>query len=124
MTSFFGAVLLVVGVIALMQGFGLFPRALQAVRTSRRALEVMNDPACGDDRKAALLQGYSLSLLRSGVDLLIRGVGAIAIPVGLLWALEIAGFLSVAAVWDLARSWGFLLGGGIAAVASFWFLEG
>jgi hypothetical protein len=123
MTSFFGAVLLVTGVIALMQVFGLFPRALQAVRTSRRAIEVMNDPACGDDRKAALLQGYSLSLLRSSVDLLIRGVGVIAIPVALLWTLELAGLLSLEAVLALTRSWAFLLGGVIAAIAAFWFLE-
>jgi hypothetical protein len=123
MTSLFGAVLLVVGVIALMQGFGLFPRALQAVRTSRRALEVMNDPTCGDDRKAALLQGYSLSLLRSFVDLVIRGVGAIAIPLGLLWTLECAGLLSLKAVLAPMRSWAFLLGGVIAVIAAFWLLE-
>jgi hypothetical protein len=123
MTSLFGAVLLVVGVIALMQVFRLFPRALQAVRTSRRAFEVMNDPACGDDRKAALLQGYSLSLLRSFVDLLIRGAGAIAIPLGLLWTLECAGLLSIETVLTLTRSWAFLLGSVIAAIVAFWLLE-
>jgi hypothetical protein len=123
MTSFLGAVFLVVGVIALMQVLGLFPRALQAVRTSWCALEVMNDPACEEDRKAALLQGYSLSLLRSFVDLVIRGVGAIAIPLGLLWTLEFAGLLSLEAVFALTYSWAFLLGGVIAAIAAFWLLE-
>lgn len=123
MTSFFGAVLLVIGVMALMKVFGLFPRALQAVRTSRSALEVMNDPECGDDRKESLLQGYSVSLLRSFVDLLIRGVGSMAIPVGLLWMLEFADLLSLEAVWALTRSWAFLLGGVIAAIAAFWLLE-
>ncbi len=123
MTAFCGAALLVIGVIALSKLFGLFPRALQAVHTSRSALAVMHDPACGDDRKAALLQGYSLSLLRSSVDLLVRGVGAIAIPVGLVWALECAGLLSLEAVWDLTRSRAFLLGGGMAAMAAFWLLE-
>ena len=57
MTSFFGAVLLVGGVIALIKVFGLFPRALQAVRTSRSAFDVMNDPELADDRKESLLQG-------------------------------------------------------------------
>jgi Na+-translocating ferredoxin:NAD+ oxidoreductase RnfD subunit len=123
MTAFLGAVALVIGGIALMKVFGVFSRALQAVHTSRSALEVMNDPAYGDDRKAALLQAYSISLLRSFVDLLIRGVGSIAIPVGLLWTLECAGLLSLEAVWDLMRSWAFLLGGGIAAMAAFWLLE-
>lgn len=123
MTSFFGAVLLVVGAIALIKVFGLFPRALQAVCMSRSALDVMNDPELGDDRKESLLQGYSLSLLRSFVDLLIRGVGSIAIPVGLLWALEFAGVLSLKAVLDLTLSWAFLLGGVIAAIAAFWLLE-
>jgi hypothetical protein len=123
MTSFFGALLLIVGVIALMQVFGLYPRALQAMRTSKRALEVMSDPACRDDRKEALLQGYSLSLLRSFVDLFIRGVGSIAIPVALLWTLEFAGFLSLKAILALTRSWVFLLGSVIAAIAAFWFLE-
>jgi hypothetical protein len=123
MTSFFGAVLLVIGVMALMKVFGLFPRALQAVRTSRSALEVMTDPECGDDRKESLLQRYSVSLLRSFVDLLIRGVGSMAIPVGLLWMLEFAGLLSLEAVWALTRSWAFLLGGVIAAIVAFWLLE-
>jgi hypothetical protein len=123
MISFFGAVLLVIGVIALMKAFGLLPRALQAVRTSRRALEVMHDAELGDDRKESLLQGYSLSLLRSCVDLLIRGAGSIAIPVGLLRMLEFAGLLSLEAVLDLTHSRAFLLGGVIAAIAAFWLLE-
>ena len=123
MMSFFGAVLLVVGVIALLQVFGLYPRALQAVRTSKRALEVMHDPAGGDDRKESLLQGYSLSLLRSFVDLFIRGVGSIAIPVAALWILECAGLVSLKAILALTRSWAFLLGGLIAAIAAFWFQE-
>jgi len=123
MTSFFWAVLLVIGVMALMKVFGLLPRALQAVRTSRSALEVMTDPECGDERKESLLQGYSVSLLGSFVDLSIRGIGSIALPVGLLWLLECAGLLSLEAVLDLTRSWAFLLGGAIAVTAAFWRLE-
>ena len=123
MTSLFGAALLVIGVIALIKAFGLFPRALQVVRTSRSALEVMNDPYCGDDRKESLLQGYSLSLLRSFVDLFVRGVGSIAIPVALLWTLEGADLVSLKAILALTRSWAFLLGGVISAIVAFWFLD-
>jgi hypothetical protein len=123
MTSFFGAVLLVGGVIALIKVFGLFPRAWQAVRTSRNVLDVINDPELGEDRKESLLQGYSLSVLSSSLDLLIRGAGSIAIPVGLLWALEFAGVVSLNAVLDLTVSWPFLLGGVLAAIAAFWLLE-
>jgi hypothetical protein len=123
MISFLAAVLLVGGVIALIKIFGLVPRALQAVRTSRSALDVMKDPSLGDDRKESLLQRYSLSLLRSFVDLLIRGAGSIAIPVGLLWTLEFAGVLSLKAVLDLTLSWPFLLGSAIAAIAAFWLSE-
>jgi hypothetical protein len=123
MTSFFGAVLLVIGVTALMKVFGLFPRALQAARTSRNAIEVMTDPECGDERKESLLQGYSLALLRLFVELSIRGIGSIALPVGLLWVLENAGLLSLGAVLDITRSWAFLLGCVIAVTAAFWLLE-
>jgi hypothetical protein len=123
MTSFFGAVLLVIGVITLMKVFGLFPRAMQAVRMARNALAVMYDPACGDDRKESLLQAYSVSLLRSFGDLLIRGIGSVTIPVGLLWVLEFAGLLSLEAVLDLTRSWPFLLGCVIAAGATVWLFE-
>lgn len=123
MTAIFGALVLIGSAIALMRVFGLGPRALQAVRTSRRALEVMRDPACGDERKAALLQGYSLALLRAFADLLVRGVGAIAIPLGLLWTLACTGLLSLEAVMALTRSWTFLLGGGLAAVAACWLFE-
>jgi hypothetical protein len=57
------------------------------------------------------------------VDLFIRGVGSIAIPVALLWMLECAGLVSLKAILALTRSWAFLLGGVIAAIAAFWFLE-
>lgn len=123
MTSFFGAVLLAGGVIALIKVFGLFPRALQAVRTSRSAFDVMNNPALGDDRKETLLQGYSRSLLKSFLDLLIRGAGSFVIPVGLLWGLEYAGVLSFKAVLALTLSWPFLLGSVIVALAAFWLFE-
>ena len=123
MTSFFAAVLLVGGVIALIKVFGLLPRALQAVRTSRSALDVMKDSELGDDRKESLLQAYSLSLLKSSLDLLIRGAGSIAIPVGVLWALEFAGVLSLKAILDITLSWPFLLGSVTAAIAAFWLLE-
>jgi hypothetical protein len=120
MTSLFGAVLLVGGVIALIKIFGLFPRAWHAVRTSRNAFDVINDPELGDDRKESLLQRYSLSVLSSFLDLLIRGAGSLAIPIGLLWALEFTGVVSLKAVLDLTISWPFLLGGVLAA---FWLLE-
>lgn len=123
MTSFFGAVLLVSGVIALMKVFRLVPRALQAVHTARSALTVMHDPACDDDRKESLLQAHSLLLLRAFVDLSIRGTAAIALPVGLLWTLEGIGLLSLKAVLDLAHSWPLLLGGVIVASAVLWLLE-
>jgi hypothetical protein len=123
MTSFFAAILLVGGVIALIKVFGLFARAQQVLHTSRSALDVIGDPALEDDRKESLLQAYSLSLLRSFLDLLLRGIGSITIPVGLLWVLQWAGVLSLKAAWDLALSWPFLLSGAIASVAIFWFFE-
>lgn len=123
MTSFIGAALLVGGVITLVKVLGLFPRALQAMRTSKSAFEVLNHPALEDDRKEVLLQGYSLVLLRSFLDLLLRGAGSIALPVGLLWMLEYAGVLSLKVVFALTLSWPFLLGGVIVALAAFWLLE-
>jgi hypothetical protein len=119
MTSFFGALLLVAGVIALIKVSGLLPRALQAVRRSRSAFDVISDPQLPDERKESLLREYSLSLLRSFLDLLIRGAGSIVIPVALLWALEFAGVLSLKAVLDLTLSWPFLLGSAIAAICAF-----
>jgi len=123
MTSFLGAVLLVAGMVALIKVSGLFPRALQAVRASRGAFGVMNDPELTDERKESLLQEYSLSLLKSFLDLSIRGAAAIAIPVGLLWALEWVGVVSLKAVLALTLSWPFLLGGVLAGIATFWLLE-
>ena len=123
MIVFCGAVLLVGAVIALSKVFGLFSTARQAVRTSRCTLDVMRNPEFGDERKEALLQEYSLALLKAFLDLLLRSIGAIAIPVALLWALEAVGVLSLQAILDLTFSWPFLLGSVIAATAAFWFLE-
>lgn len=123
MSSIFGMVLLVGGVIALIRLFGVFPRALQAVHISRSAFAVMNDPHLEDDRKEVLLQAHSLSLLRRFLDILIYGTGSIAIPVGLVWMLECAGLLSLRAVLALTLSWPFLLGSGIATLVVFWRLK-
>lgn len=123
MTVFSAAVLLLGGVITLLWAFGLVPRAWQAVRASRSAFEVLRDPALGDDRKESLLQGYSRALLSSFLELSIRGAAAIAIPVGLLWALEWVGVVSLEAVLALTLSWPFLLGGVLAGIATFWLLE-
>jgi hypothetical protein len=123
MTVFLGVMVLIGGVIALSKALRLFPRALQAVRTSQSALNVMHDPELGDAQKEVLLQRYSLSLLRAFLDLLIRGAGAIAIPMGLLWALEVAGVLSLKAVLALTLSWPLLLGGVFVAIVAFWLLE-
>ena len=123
MTSFFAAVLLLGGVIALIKVFGVFPRAWQALRTSRNALDVISDPGLGEDRKESLLKRYSLSVLSSCLDLLIRGAGSVAIPVGVLWGLEFFGVVSLRAVLDLTVSWPFLLGGALAGIAAFCFLE-
>jgi hypothetical protein len=123
MTSFLGAVLLVGAVIALIRVLGLFPRGWQALRASRNAFEIIKDPELADDRKESLLQCYSLSALSSFLDLLIRGAGAIVIPVALLWGLDFAGAVSLRAVLNLTASWPFLLGGTLAGVAALWLLE-
>jgi hypothetical protein len=120
MTAFVGAVLLIVGVVVLIKLFGLFPRALQAMCTLRSVVSVINDPALGDDHKESLLQGYSLSLLGSFLDLLLRGAGAIAIPIGALWGLEFAGVVSFEAVLAQTLSWPLLLGSILAALVAFW----
>jgi hypothetical protein len=124
MTPLLGAALLLAGVIALIKVFGVFPKALHAVHASRDAFSVMNDRALTDERKESLLQQYSLSLLKSFVDLFIRGAGSIAIPVALLSALESAKVLSFDAVLEVALSWPFLLGGAAASAIAFWFLDG
>jgi hypothetical protein len=123
MTAFIGAGLLVAAVVVLIKLFGLFPKALQVVYTSRSALAVMNDPALRDDHKETLLQGYSLSLLGSFLDLLLRGIGSVAIPIGVLWGLEFAGVVSLKVVLTQTLSWPVLLVGIFAAIVAFWHRE-
>lgn len=123
MTAFLGAVLLVAGMVALIKVSGLFPRAVQAMRTSRGAFGVMNDPGLADERKESLLQEYSLSLLKSFLDVLVRGAASITIPIVVLWVLEVAGVLSFKAVLDVTLSWPFLFAGLVASVAVCWLLE-
>jgi hypothetical protein len=53
----------------------------------------------------------------------IRCTASIAIPGGLLWALDFAGILSLKAVLDFTFSWPILLGGAIMAIATFWLIE-
>ena len=123
MISFFAAVSFLGGVIALMKFFELLPRASRAVRTSQQALDVIKDPQLADDRKESLLQGYSLSALGAFLDLLSRAAGSIAIPIAILWALDLADVVSLEAVLTLSATWPFLLGGVFAALAALWRME-
>jgi hypothetical protein len=120
MISFIGAGLLVAGVIALLHILGLYPRAIDVVRISKGVLAVMSDPHVTDSRKELLLRKYSLSLLRSFLDISLRAAGTVGIPLAVLWMLEFAGILSLTQVVDLAVSWPFLLGSALAVVPVFW----
>jgi hypothetical protein len=123
MIVFLGAVLIVGGMVGLIQVAGLFPRAVRAMHTSRAAFHVINDSELADERKESLLQKYSLSLLKSFLDLSVRGAAAILIPIVALWIVDVAGILSFNAVLDLALSWPFLIGGLAASIAVSWLFE-
>jgi hypothetical protein len=121
MTTLLGAVLLIVSMLALMKLFGLFSRAVETVKISKNALQVISNPNLEDDRKESLLQEHSRLLLRAFSDLFIRSLGSIGIPAAILWCFEYSGIISFMTVLNVVHSWPVLLIAG--TIAAFWLLE-
>lgn len=90
--------MVVLGFMTFVKLFGLVRRTSRAAEVGRSVLAVIRDPSLEDHQKELETQRYakelfSLFLIIAGASLI-----ALAIPLGLVWIMELANLLTVAEV--------------------------
>lgn len=109
--AFAGAILVCVAFVALARALGIFTKPFEVAATSRRAFQVMGDPALDDDAKEKGMRAHAKTLGRLFLTITTGAIVAAGLPVAIVWMLDAAGLLSFRAVLDALVSWPMLLGG-------------
>ena len=120
MIEFAGASFLVLAFVALLKLLRVVERSQQVVAISKGAVSDLANSALNDDQKEKAMRARSKSL---GFHFLFLALGvAIAIfaPVGLIWALDLVGFLSFGEVMATVVTWEFIIGGSLLMILVFW----
>jgi hypothetical protein len=119
MTAWLGAVLLVLGVLALCKVLGVVSRSRTAIALAQESFGVISDRGLADEQKEQLLQKNALRLFKLFAILLLAGAAAFSIPLALLWGADRLGALSWDEVLTTTLSWPFLTGTLIATTVGF-----
>jgi hypothetical protein len=115
-----GALVVVAGFLVILHVARLVPKGVEITSVSRTALAVVRDPDLDDDAKAALMQRQAKRLFMLVLVLTCGGAAALLVPVGLIYALDVAGLFSFDGVMATLMSWQFLLATSVGSVAIFW----
>jgi hypothetical protein len=115
MSSWVGAIFLVVGLIVLIRLFRLVERSGEVVAISRRSWKVMRDPTLSDDAKEKSLQTGAKQLLPLLLILAFGGAGAVLLPLAAVWVGDRLDWISLEATLAVTISPVFLIGSGALA---------
>lgn len=116
MMSVFGAIILVVGFIALLKVFSLVELSIDVIGLSRQSLADIRNPEMDDEAKEKALQGHTKKLLLLFFKLTSGGIAALLVPLALVWLLEQLDVLSLSEVMSTVLSWEFILASTILAI--------
>ena len=118
----FGEVVVVLGFMIFVKLFGLVGRTAKVAQVAKSALEVVRDPSLDDRQKETATQKYAKELFSLFFVIAAASLTALAIPLGVVWVMELANLPTVAQVIQGTLSLQFI---GIAAVLSliFFFLS-
>lgn len=116
MIPWIGAIFLVVGFVVLIRLFGLVERSGDVLKVSRRSWEVIRNSTLSDEAKEKALQQDAKQLLRLFLMLVVGGAAAVFLPIGVLWACDRIGWISLDSVFAVALSPVFLIGSGVLAL--------
>ena len=114
------AAFVVVGFLAIAQLLRIPARASAVIARSRAAVGVLRDSAMTDLEKEKAMQGHAKSLLASFFVITLGSAIALAVPVGVVLALDAAGVVEFDAVLDRTLSWQIILGATVLGFAV-WF---
>jgi hypothetical protein len=107
--SYVGASLLVVGFLATAHLLGIVDLAASVFARSREALADLRNPDLDDDAKERALQGHAGKLFGAFLLLVLMFAIALVVPLGVLYLLDLPGWLPLEGSMDVAMSWPFLV---------------
>lgn len=109
MIAWLGAGFLVAGFMALMTVFRLADRNRDVMAVASRSLSVIGNSALTDDEKEQALRRHAKQLFALLLLVTLGGLGALLLPIGVLWALDRLGWLSLDSILQTALSPLFIL---------------
>lgn len=103
-----GTVFFVLGFVFLAKIFQLLEKNARVIVIARDAASIVRSEEMDDYQKEAKLQQYAKELFGLFLSTVALTLGAIAIPLGLIWLMELAGLLTVKGVLDTMLSLRFI----------------
>ena len=123
MIAIAGAIFLFIAFLSLFNVFGLVEKSGEVLRIANQSLEDLRSKNRDDHAKEKALQHHAKRLFTLFFLLTLGGLGALLIPVSLIWALDQFEVLSFDAVIDVTLSWPFLLVSTVLAIIFFRFMH-
>lgn len=107
---YLAALLVVAAFIIALRLFHVVAVARDIVDRTRGATATLRAADLDDDAKERAIQAAAGQLLVRFVSITLRAVGALAVPTALLWLLDVAGLVSMAAVTAFLLRWDVIVG--------------
>ena len=114
-----GAVLVVVLFVVLLDVLKVVEQARSAISISRNSMETMRNAELDDDTKEREIQKGALGLFRLMLTMVISFGTALVAPMGVIWLLDRADFMSFEGVSAMLVRWDFMLGATVLGVGLF-----
>lgn len=96
MSQWFGAIILVIGFVVLIQLLGLAKKSRDVLRIARHSMKIISSKKLRDEQKESKLQKNSQKLFGLFFIVAFNGAIAILIPIAVLWFCDRLGWLSLA----------------------------
>jgi hypothetical protein len=121
--NYLGGLLLVAGFGFILHALGLVAKATEAASLARRSMADLRDPALDDDAKEAAMRAYAAQLFWLFAVLTLGSAVALAIPLAILYLLDVTHLLSLAAVLETVVQWPFIVATVVLYVAGWLILR-
>jgi hypothetical protein len=106
--TWFGVVLLVLGFLLVLKLFGIVEKSRKVLSITRSAKAVMADGSLDDTQKERLLQRSATQLFGLFLWLVVGSLVAVAVPLIVVWLMDVVGLLTVDAVIEATFSFQFI----------------
>lgn len=110
MMEWVAATLLVAGFILLLKPFRVISTSRHVLVLSQQVLAVLGNAKLSDLEKEKAMQRHSVAFLRCFFLILLGGAGALLLPYGLVWLLDLFGLVSLQGTLLITLRWPFLVG--------------